>query len=79
MRQYDYNTAWFCVSCDAEMSYYTKLHSHGRCFHCGHKSLSSGTIVDTYERGWRKTHTPSGKWWKPDTMGIEWLPKEERL
>ena len=48
-----WENAWFCVSCDRELSWETKMRSHGRCPMCGHKGDHAGTVVDCVEKGFR--------------------------
>jgi hypothetical protein len=56
-----YKTAWFCVSCDGELTDWQVMYSNGRCPKCGFKGESAGTIVDTNERAYR-VDLP---WWAP--------------
>ena len=68
-----YKTAWFCVSCNGEVSYGQKMHSHGRCPLCGYKGEKACTILETYEVAYIRKRIPSGSWWKRDTFIREFL------
>jgi len=59
----EWQTAFFCVSCEREMSHDIKMYNHGRCPHCGYKHPSASTIVATVDRGYMmmRNDTP---WWK---------------
>jgi len=61
-----WKTAYFCIECNHELSYGQKMGSHGRCPYCGHKGMSSGTIVDVVEKGYKLERiNPVWKFWKP--------------
>jgi DNA-directed RNA polymerase subunit RPC12/RpoP len=54
-------TAWFCVNCDAEVSWETKMGSHGRCPHCGFKGDGAVSIMKTREEAREVEDVP---WWR---------------
>ena len=59
-----YYNAWFCVECDAELTSGQRMYSDGRCPECGFKHKSAGTIVQTYEKGFRYKTIKSKHWWQ---------------
>ena len=56
-----WRVAWFCASCDGELSWGQVMYSHGMCPRCGHKGRGAVTIVDTMERSYRLSPRP---WWR---------------
>jgi len=48
-----WKTAYFCVKCDGQITYYIKMDNHGRCPLCGYKHPDACTIVETYEKACR--------------------------
>lgn len=43
-----YRPAFFCKSCNEQLSWNTKMHSHGVCPYCG--ASSGDTVVDCVTR-----------------------------
>ena len=61
-----WKTAYFCVECKGEVSYYTRMHSYGRCPLCEYKGTHAGTIMDTKEVAYKRVRiNPRYKFWKP--------------
>ena len=58
----DWRTAWFCVSCNGELTDHQRRYSNARCPLCGHKAEGAITFVRTTERAYRVSRDP--RWWK---------------
>lgn len=58
-----YETAWYCVECDHELTNHERMYSYGRCPYCGYKSLFACTIVETYEAK-RGSIKEKRSWWQ---------------
>ena len=63
-----WSAAYFCVSCEQEMSYKAKMLSNGVCPHCG--TGWGSTIVCTTEKIFRNVRISA--WWQ------FWLPSFKR-
>ena len=61
-----YKTAWFCSSCEGELTDTQRMYSYGRCPLCGHKHERACTIVHTTDRAYKEVEVPSGEWYKPN-------------
>ena len=69
-----WKAAHFCVNCDQQLTSDERFGNSGVCVHCGHKSKSACTIVETYTRAYRRVRVAS--WWNIFRIGrkfkIEW-------
>ncbi len=61
LMNHKFYTAFFCASCNAELSFYEIMHSHGCCPYCG--KLSNSTVVGSHERAYKLVKIAS-KWWQ---------------
>ena len=61
-----YVAAYFCLSCDKQLSYGQMMDSHGVCPHCG--AGGSATIVDCIRR-----RVPLATWWEEVKFWWRWL------
>ena len=74
-----WKTAWYCVSCKERLTWNERFDNDGRCPHCGFKGKYSGSIIDTFERGYRIVEIDSPPWWKfwvKPTTKIEYKDEE---
>lgn len=57
-----WQATYFCVKCDGQMSFDTKMNSKGICPYCG--NVEAGTIVKCYKRAARFIRrSPRWKFW----------------
>jgi DNA-directed RNA polymerase subunit RPC12/RpoP len=61
-----WKNADFCVNCDESLTFHMVMYSHGRCPYCGYKGKTAGTVVDVYNKAYRRVKVGSFlKFWKP--------------
>lgn len=58
-----YYPAYFCVKCNNEVSWDTRMYSGSVCPHCG--NCDGSTIIDTYQKSyyWEKQKN-NNKWYE---------------
>lgn len=66
--KYGWASGWLtefrCVCCGKAMSYYEKMHSHGRCGMCGFHGHRGSTVVAVKEVPYRlRRRAPRWKFW----------------
>jgi hypothetical protein len=61
-----WRTAWFCITCDKELTRKEVIYNYGRCPYCGYKGKNASIFIEVYEKAYQFVKVGSlWKFWQP--------------